>query len=123
LDALGSARMRRERYVGSWLPDPLVDMSGGDVDPADRVTLDDTVGHALLFVLERLSPAERTAFILHDVFGYSLRGRRRRRALARRRAAARLARAAPRRGAAARGRVRRRLQARRHRSAAGGARS
>ena len=39
--------------------------------PADRVTLDETVSHALLFVLERLSPAERTAFILHDVFGYA----------------------------------------------------
>jgi RNA polymerase sigma-70 factor, ECF subfamily len=71
LDALGTARMRRERYVGPWLPDPLVGAAGGDADPADRVTLDETVSHALLFVLERLSPAERTAFILHDVFGYS----------------------------------------------------
>jgi RNA polymerase sigma-70 factor (ECF subfamily) len=71
LDALGSARMRRERYVGPWLPDPLVGAAGDDADPADRVTLDETVSHALLFVLERLSPAERTAFILHDVFGYS----------------------------------------------------
>jgi RNA polymerase sigma-70 factor (ECF subfamily) len=71
LDALGSARMRRERYVGPWLPDPLVGTADGSADPADRVTLDETVGHAMLFVLERLSPAERTAFILHDVFGYS----------------------------------------------------
>ncbi|MDP2713028.1 MAG: RNA polymerase sigma factor SigJ [Solirubrobacteraceae bacterium] len=72
LDALGSARVRRERYVGPWLPDPLVGAAAGDdADPADRVTLDETVSHALLFVLERLSPAERTAFILHDVFGYS----------------------------------------------------
>ena len=72
LDALGSARMRRERYVGPWLPEPVVGTAEGeDVDPADRVTLDETVSHALLFVLERLSPAERTAFILHDVFGYS----------------------------------------------------
>ena len=71
LDALGSARMRRERYVGPWLPDPLVGAPGEDPDPADRVTLDETVSHALLFVLERLTPAERTAFILHDVFGYS----------------------------------------------------
>jgi RNA polymerase sigma-70 factor (ECF subfamily) len=71
LDALRSARMRRERYVGPWLPDPLVGAAGDDADPADRVTLDETVSHALLFVLERLSPAERTAFILHDVFGYS----------------------------------------------------
>jgi len=71
LDALGSARVRRERYVGPWLPDPLVDAAGGDPDPADRVTLDESVSLALLFVLERLSPAERTAFILHDVFDYS----------------------------------------------------
>jgi RNA polymerase sigma-70 factor (ECF subfamily) len=72
LDALGSARLRRERYVGPWLPDPLVGTTAaGDADPADRVTLDETVSHALLFVLERLSPPERTAFILHDVFGYS----------------------------------------------------
>jgi len=67
LDALGSARARRERYVGPWLPEPLV--SGTADDPADRVTLDETVGMALLVVLERLSPAERTAFLLHDVFG------------------------------------------------------
>jgi RNA polymerase sigma-70 factor (ECF subfamily) len=71
LDALGSARVRRERYVGPWLPDPLVAAAGGDPDPADRVTLAETVSQALLFVLERLSPAQRTAFILHDVFGYS----------------------------------------------------
>jgi len=71
LDALGSARMRRERYIGPWLPDPLVGAAADDADPADRVTLDETVSHALLFVLERLTPAERTAFILHDVFGYS----------------------------------------------------
>lgn len=71
LDALGSARMRRERYVGPWLPDPIVGTASGDGDPADRLTLDETVSHALLFVLERLTPAERTAFILHDVFGYA----------------------------------------------------
>jgi RNA polymerase sigma-70 factor (ECF subfamily) len=67
-DALGSARVRRERYVGPWLPEPLVeDLAAGD--PADRVTLDESVSMALLVVLERLSPAERTAFLLHDVFG------------------------------------------------------
>jgi len=71
LDALGSARARRERYVGPWLPDPLVDAPAADADPADRVTLDESVSLALLFVLERLSPAERTAFILHDVFAFS----------------------------------------------------
>lgn len=68
LDALGSARNRRERYVGPWLPEPLVaDVAAGD--PAERVTLDEQVTTALLVVLEALSPAERTAFVLHDVFG------------------------------------------------------
>jgi RNA polymerase sigma-70 factor (ECF subfamily) len=65
-DTLGSARVRRERYVGPWLPEPLVEGFG---DPAQRVTLDESVSMALLVVLERLSPAERTAFLLHDVFG------------------------------------------------------
>ncbi len=68
LDALGSARSRRERYVGTWLPEPLVkDLNWGD--PAERVALDDSVSMALLIMLERLSAAERTAFLLHDVFG------------------------------------------------------
>jgi RNA polymerase sigma-70 factor (ECF subfamily) len=67
-DALGSARARRERYVGPWLPEPLVEGLADD-DPADRVTLDESVSMALLVILERLSPAERTAFLLHDVFG------------------------------------------------------
>jgi RNA polymerase sigma factor (sigma-70 family) len=70
LDALGSARARHERYVGPWLPEPLVGDLGGS-DPADRVTLDESVSMALLVVLERLSPAERTSFLLHDVFGMS----------------------------------------------------
>lgn len=63
LDRLRSARVRRETYVGPWLPEPLV-----SDDPADRVTFDETVSYALLTVLEQLSPAERTAFVLHDVF-------------------------------------------------------
>jgi RNA polymerase sigma-70 factor, ECF subfamily len=63
-DQLGSARARRESYVGPWLPEPVV----ADGDPEDRVTLDESVALALLTVLERLTPAERTAFILHDVF-------------------------------------------------------
>jgi RNA polymerase sigma-70 factor (ECF subfamily) len=70
LDALGSARARRERYVGPWLPEPLVEDLKA-TDPADRVTLDESVSMALLVVLERLSPAERTSFLLHDVFGMS----------------------------------------------------
>ena len=64
LDALGSARRRRESYVGEWLPEPLVEEYGAEEDP----TLDESVSTALLVVLERLSPAERTAFLLHDVF-------------------------------------------------------
>ena len=63
LDRLRSARARRETYVGPWLPEPFV-----SDDPADRVTLDESVSYALLTVLEQLSPAERTAFVLHDVF-------------------------------------------------------
>jgi RNA polymerase sigma-70 factor, ECF subfamily len=66
LDALKSARRRREDYVGQWLPEPIVEGLG---DPAERVTLDEAVETALLVVLERLSPAERTAYLLHDVFG------------------------------------------------------
>ncbi|MFD4143771.1 RNA polymerase sigma factor SigJ [Streptomyces sp. NPDC058572] len=68
LDALGTARVRRERYVGTWLPEPLVEAAPAD-DPAERVTLDESVSMALLVVLEQLSPAQRTAFLLHDVFG------------------------------------------------------
>jgi RNA polymerase sigma factor (sigma-70 family) len=78
LDLLGSARARRERYVGEWIPEPLPDptewvggRSGGtSTDPADRVTLDESVNMAFLVVLESLTPAERVSFILHDVFRY-----------------------------------------------------
>ncbi|WP_229798277.1 RNA polymerase sigma factor SigJ [Planomonospora parontospora] len=78
LDLLGSARARRERYVGEWIPEPLPDrtewISGrpgvASADPADRVTLDESVGMAFLVVLESMTPAERVAFVLHDVFGY-----------------------------------------------------
>ncbi|MEU4571584.1 RNA polymerase sigma factor SigJ [Nonomuraea sp. NPDC023979] len=63
-DLLTSARARRESYVGEWLPEPVV----AELGPEDRVTLDDSVSLALLAVLERLSPAERTAFVLHDAF-------------------------------------------------------
>jgi RNA polymerase sigma-70 factor (ECF subfamily) len=68
LDMLGSARARRERYVGEWIPEPLPDDGAGD--PADRVTLDESVNMAFLVVLESMTPAERVAFILHDVFRY-----------------------------------------------------
>ncbi|MGW6394341.1 RNA polymerase sigma factor SigJ [Streptomyces sp. NPDC055103] len=72
LDVLGSARARRERYVGAWIPEPLPDRAewaAGD-DPADRITLDESVGMAFLVVLESMTPAERVAFVLHDVFRY-----------------------------------------------------
>jgi RNA polymerase sigma-70 factor (ECF subfamily) len=76
LDLLRSARARRERYVGEWIPEPLPEptewISGpGGADPADRVTLDESVSMAFLVVLESMTPAERVAFVLHDVFRYS----------------------------------------------------
>lgn len=70
LDRLRSADRQRRAYVGPWLPEPLLDMPDAQaVDPADRVTLDDSVRLALLVVLEQLTPAERTSFVLHDLFG------------------------------------------------------
>ena len=79
LNLLGSARARRETYVGEWIPEPLPGpahwvtgrLGGSTIDPADRVTLDETVNMAFLVVLESMTPAERVAFILHDVFRYS----------------------------------------------------
>jgi RNA polymerase sigma-70 factor (ECF subfamily) len=71
LDALTSARARRERYVGPWLPEPLVQDVDESADPAHRTDLDEDVSMAMLIVLESLSPAERSAFLLHDVFGYA----------------------------------------------------
>jgi RNA polymerase sigma factor (sigma-70 family) len=80
LNLLGSARARRETYVGEWIPEPLPQFGegltgrpsgGGTVDPADRVTLDESVSMAFLVVLESMTPAERVALILHDVFRYS----------------------------------------------------
>src|SRR5690348_1993573 len=79
LNVLGSARARRETYVGEWIPEPLPGrtewISGRPgsavVDPADRVTLDESVNLAFLVVLESMTPAERVAFILHDVFCHS----------------------------------------------------
>ncbi|WIX85619.1 RNA polymerase sigma factor SigJ [Amycolatopsis sp. DG1A-15b] len=67
LDVLGSARVRRERYVGQWLPEPLPDQP----DPADRITLDESVSMAFLVALEAMTPPQRVALVLHDVFGYS----------------------------------------------------
>jgi RNA polymerase sigma-70 factor (ECF subfamily) len=69
LDHLNSARVRREKYVGPWLPEPLIDeapIAGADDDGADALAAD--VSMALMVALQRLSPLERAAFLLHDVF-------------------------------------------------------
>lgn len=63
LDRMKSARARRETYVGAWLPEPLLEQ---EEDAADDLTL------TLMLALERLSPLERAAFLLHDVFGVAL---------------------------------------------------
>ncbi|WP_353808773.1 sigma-70 family RNA polymerase sigma factor [Agromyces sp. SYSU T00194] len=66
IDRLRAHEHARRAYVGPWLPEPVV--TDERTLPEDRVTLDDSVRMALLVVLEQLSPAERTAFLLHDVF-------------------------------------------------------
>jgi RNA polymerase sigma-70 factor (ECF subfamily) len=67
LDRLKSARVRREHYFGTWLPEPLVE---NHAEPASGGKVDESVSIALLLVLEKLSPVERAGFLLHDVFGY-----------------------------------------------------
>jgi RNA polymerase sigma-70 factor (ECF subfamily) len=69
IDHLRSARVRREEYVGEWLPEPLLVDPGPT--PADEAEMSDTLSLAFLVVLESLSPLERAVFLLHDVFGYS----------------------------------------------------
>lgn len=66
LDQMKSARARRETYFGSWLPEPLMDTTDPDEDSADDLTL------TVMLAMERLSPLERAAFLLHDVFGVGL---------------------------------------------------
>jgi len=68
LDALRSARVRREAYVGPWLPEPIVEEPSPT--PEERAMQAEDVSLALLVVLESLSANERIAFVLHDVFGY-----------------------------------------------------
>ncbi len=63
-DYLKSSQVQRQEYPGPWLPEPLVG------NEPDRVELDETVSIALMLTMQRLKPAERAAFILHDVFGY-----------------------------------------------------
>lgn len=67
LDMLRSRRTRRETYIGSWLPEPLVS-TNDEVDPEHEALLADSVGLALLVVLDTLTPAERLSFVLHDMF-------------------------------------------------------
>jgi RNA polymerase sigma-70 factor (TIGR02957 family) len=66
LDHLRSARVRREAYVGEWLPEPLV--ASADDDPARKAEMADSVSLAFLVLLESLSPEQRAAFLLHEVF-------------------------------------------------------
>ena len=66
IDTLRSARVRREQYVGPWLPEPIVD----DADPARRIELDETVSTAFLVLLEALTPVERAVFVLREAIGY-----------------------------------------------------
>jgi RNA polymerase sigma factor (sigma-70 family) len=78
LNLLASARVRREMYVGDWIPEPLPEptewaagyRAAGGGDPADRVTFDESVTMAFLVVLDAMTPAERVAFVLHDVYRY-----------------------------------------------------
>jgi RNA polymerase sigma-70 factor (ECF subfamily) len=67
LDALRSARVRREAYVGPWLPEPIVE----EPSPVERAERAEDVSLALLVVLESLSANERIAFVMHDIFGYA----------------------------------------------------
>jgi RNA polymerase sigma-70 factor (ECF subfamily) len=68
LDMLRARNRRREDYAGSWLPEPVIATSDMAPDPAGEAELADSVGLALLVVLERLAPKERLAFVLHDMF-------------------------------------------------------
>ena len=68
INELRSARARRERYVGAWLPEPII--TDGRDDPARHAEIADSLSLAVLVLLESLSPEQRAALLLHDVFGY-----------------------------------------------------
>lgn len=70
IDLLRSARVRRETYIGQWLPEPLLTDDATVPDPAEHTAQADSLSMAFLLVLERLSPVERAVFLLRDVFGY-----------------------------------------------------
>ena len=71
IDHLRSARVRRESYVGTWLPEPLIGSS--EPDPAELAETSDSLSMAFLVLLESLAPAERAVFLLREVFGYDYR--------------------------------------------------
>jgi RNA polymerase sigma-70 factor (TIGR02957 family) len=71
INELRSARARRERYVGEWLPEPII--TDGDDDPARHAETADSLSLALLVLLESLSPEQRAVLLLHDVFDYGYR--------------------------------------------------
>ena len=68
INELRSARVRREQYVGEWLPEPII--TDGSDDPAEHAEMADSLSLAMLVLLENLSPEQRAAFLLHDVFDY-----------------------------------------------------
>ena len=68
IDHLRSARVRRESYVGTWLPEPLIGTR--EPDPAELAETSDSLSMAFLVLLESLAPAERAVFLLREVFGY-----------------------------------------------------
>jgi RNA polymerase sigma-70 factor (ECF subfamily) len=76
IDHLRSARVRRETYVGTWLPEPLIGdrdpaaVQASPQDPAERAASTDSLSLAFLVLLESLTPVERAVFLLHDVFGF-----------------------------------------------------
>jgi RNA polymerase sigma-70 factor (TIGR02957 family) len=70
IDHLRSARVRRESYVGTWLPEPLLDQEDDTPGPAELAETSDSLSMAFLVLLESLSPPERAVFLLREVFGY-----------------------------------------------------
>lgn len=71
LDHLKSARVQREQYMGTWLPEPVLTRNASAPAPEDKLERLESISFAFLFVLERLAPLERAVFLLHDVFDYS----------------------------------------------------
>jgi RNA polymerase sigma-70 factor (TIGR02957 family) len=71
INELRSARARRERYVGEWLPEPII--TDGKDDPARQAEMADSLSLAMLVLLETLSPEQRAVLLLHDVFDYGYR--------------------------------------------------